>query len=85
MEVLLREKLPFIYLADNGFREYYKPHDNLFDACAAGDLLILSPWEYDADKWHISRNDCVMLNNMAAEIVNECKKIDGPQPNATTQ
>ena len=74
MEVLLREKLPFIYLADNGFREYYKPHDNLFDACAAGDLLILSPWEYDANKRHISRNDCVMLNNMAAEIANECKK-----------
>jgi len=74
MEVLLKEKLPFIYLADNGFREYYKPQDNLFDACAAGELLILSPWEYDASKRHISRNDCVMLNNMAAEIANECKK-----------
>ena len=74
MEVLLREKLPFIYLADNGFREYYKPQDNLFDVCAAGDLLILSPWEYDAGKRHISRSDCVMLNNMAEEIANECKK-----------
>ena len=74
MEVLLKEKLPFIYLADNGFREYYKPQDNLFDACATGNLLILSPWEYDANKRHISRNDCVMLNNMAEEIANECKK-----------
>ena len=71
MEVLLKEKLPFIYLADNGFREYYKPQDNLFDACAAGELLILSPWEYDADKRHITRNDCVILNNLAEEIVNE--------------
>ena len=74
MEVLLKEKLPFIYLADNGFREYYKPQDNLFDACATGNLLILSPWEYDAGKRHITRNDCVMLNNMAEEIADECKK-----------
>ncbi|MBR3078417.1 MAG: hypothetical protein IKH01_01220, partial [Prevotella sp.] len=41
MQVLLREKMPFIYLADNGFRDYYKPSDALFDACAAGSVLIL--------------------------------------------
>lgn len=68
MEVLLRERLPFILLTDNGFREYYKPTDTLFDACAAGRVLILSPWEYDADKRHISREDCMALNTMAEEI-----------------
>ena len=68
MEVLLKEKLPFIYLADNGFRDYYKPQDRLFDAVAAKQVLILSPWEYDADKKHISRADCVALNGMAEEI-----------------
>lgn len=68
MEVLVRENLPFILLTDNGFREYYKPTDTLFDACAAGRVLILSPWEYDADKRHISREDCVALNRMAEEI-----------------
>ena len=68
MEVLLRERLPFILLTDNGFREYYKPTDALFDACAAGRVLILSPWEYDAGKRHISREDCVALNTMAEEI-----------------
>ena len=68
MQVLLQEQLPFVLLTDNGFRDYYKPSDNLFDAVAAGRVLILSPWAYDADKHHISRADCVALNGMAEEI-----------------
>lgn len=71
MEVLLREHRPFIYMADNGFRDYYKPIDCLFDACASGLVLILSPWPYDANKRHISRADCVALNAMAEEICNK--------------
>ena len=70
MQVLLREQLPFVYLADNGFRDYYKPVEALFDACAAGRVLILSPWTYDAGKRKISRADCMALNNMAEEICN---------------
>ena len=66
--VLLAEEHPIIILADNGFRDYYKPSDGLFDSVAAGRVLILSPWEYDADKRHISRADCVALNGMAEEI-----------------
>lgn len=69
MQVLLDEQWPFICLTDNGFRDYYKPSDALFDACAAGRVLLLSPWQYDAGKRHISRADCVALNNMAEEIV----------------
>ena len=68
MQVLLDEQRPFIMLADNGFREYYKPSDALFDACAEGRLLILSPWQYDSGKRHISRGDCQALNAMAEEI-----------------
>lgn len=68
MDVLLREQHPFICLVDNGFRDYYKPIDSLFDACASGRVLILSPWAYDANKRHISRTDCVALNAMAEEI-----------------
>ena len=71
MQVLLQEQLPFIVLADNGFREYYKPSDALFDACAAGRVLILSPWSYNAEKRKISREDCVALNEMAEEICNQ--------------
>jgi len=69
MQVLLDEQWPFVCLADNGFRDYYKPSDALFDACAAGRVLILSPWQYDANKRHISRADCQALNNMAEEMV----------------
>ena len=68
--VLLAEKHPFIILADNGFRNYYKPSDFIFDACASGRVLILSPWAYDANKRHISRADCMALNAMADEICN---------------
>ena len=68
MEVLLKESLPFIYIADNGFRDYYKPSDTLFDAVARKQVLILSPWEYDAEKKHVSRADCVAMNKMAEEI-----------------
>ena len=68
MVLLLAEEHPIILLADNGFRDYYKPSDGLFDSVAAGRVLILSPWEYDAGKRHISREDCVALNGMAEEI-----------------
>jgi hypothetical protein len=66
--VLLNEQHPFIVLADNGFRDYYKPPADILDAVAAGRVLLLSPWEYDAGKRHISRADCVALNAMAEEI-----------------
>ena len=74
MQVLLQEQHPIILLTDNGFRDYYKPADTLFDACAAGRLLILSPWPYDEGKRHISRSECVALNAMAEEI---CQYLNG--------
>ena len=73
-QVLLQEQRAFVLLTDNGFRDYYKPADELFDACAAGRLLILSPWPYDGGKRHISRSECVALNTMAEEI---CQYLNG--------
>ena len=81
MEVLLKEEHPFIYIADNGFRDYYKPQDGLFDAVAAGRVLILSPWEYDPDKRHVTRADCLAMNQMAEEICNHCSLSSAP-PNS---
>ena len=68
MDVLIKEKHPIIYIADNGFHDYYKPGDGLFDAVAEGRVLILSPWEYDAGKKHVTRAECVAMNQMAEEI-----------------
>ena len=84
MQVLLQEQLPFIVLADNGFREYYKPSDALFDACAAGRVLILSPWPYNAEKRKISREECVALNEMAEEICNQLERAEKETPNSFT-
>ena len=70
MDVLLKEGLPFIYIADNGFRDYYKPQDSLFDAVARKQVLILSPWEYDPKMTRVSRDRCVQMNAMAEEIAN---------------
>ena len=68
MMELLKEGLPFIYIADNGFRDYYKPQNSLFDAVARKQVLILSPWEYDPKMTRVSRARCIDMNNMAAEI-----------------
>lgn len=68
MVVLLAEGHPIIYIADNGFRDYYKPSDGLFDSVAAGRVLILSYWDYDAGKRHVTRAECVEMNKMAEEI-----------------
>ena len=68
LEVLLKEKHPIIYIADNGFGQYFKPSDGLFDAVAEGRLLILSPWPFDAKKKQVTRAECVAMNQMAEEI-----------------
>lgn len=65
---LLEEGLPFICIADNGFGDYYKPADGLFEALTAGKVLILSPWEYDPKKGHVTRQECIAMNKMAEEI-----------------
>lgn len=76
MNVLIKEKHSFIYIADNGFRDYYKPSDGLFDAVAEGRVLILSPWEYDAEKKHVTRAECVEMNRMAEDI---CAQMTMPE------
>ena len=68
LHTLLHDNRYIIYLSDNGFGNYFKPSDLLFDAVAAGRLLILSPWTHDPDKRTITRAECVALNQMAEEI-----------------
>ena len=65
---------------DNSFHEYYKPAEALFEACAAGRLLILSPWPHDNGKRHISRAECVALNTMADEICKSLNEAETTKP-----
>lgn len=66
--VLLAEEHDIIYIADNGFRDFYKPSNGLFDSVEAGHVLILSPWPYNPKKRRVSRDECVAMNGMAEEI-----------------
>ena len=73
--VLLAEGHDLIFLTDNGFRDYYKPSDGLFDSVEAGHVLILSPWPYDPKKRRVSRDECVAMNGMAEEICDSLSSI----------
>ena len=55
--------------------DFIEPRLTASDSVAEGRVLILSPWEYDADKRHISRADCVALNGMAEEIASSLSSI----------
>lgn len=68
LHALIHDNRYIIYLSNNGFGNYFKPSDLLFDAVAAGRLLILAPWTHDPDKRSITRAECVALNQMAEEI-----------------
>ena len=57
-----------ILLRENGFPKLYKPAGEAFDACAAGMLLQISPWEFHMEKKVITRTQCLHLNTMAERI-----------------
>ena len=60
--------LPTIVLLENGFTQLSKPHGEQFNACSAGRLLMLSPWEHHNEKHTITRVQCEQLNQMALAI-----------------
>jgi hypothetical protein len=71
-----------VQLNYNCYNVYLNECLRLFDACAAGRVLILSPWPYDANKHHISRMECVVLNEMAEEICHVLSKKNIAQENS---
>ena len=64
----LEAGLPLIALCENGFAPKFKPPGNYFEACAEGRLLLLAPWAYHTDRRRITREQCLTLNAMVAEI-----------------
>ena len=68
MRAAFAEGLPMILLQENGLTNYYKPYSSLLDACARGQLLILSPWEHHNEKRTITRAQSMALNEIARKI-----------------
>lgn len=68
VQAAIEQGMPLILLRENGFGEYEKPHGHYFEACAAGTLLVLAPWERHTDRRTISRSQCLTLNDMARTI-----------------
>ena len=64
---------PTIVLLENGFTQLSKPHGEQFNACSAGRLLMLSPWEHHNEKHTITRVQCEQLNQMALAIAQPTK------------
>ena len=59
---------PVVFLQENGITDLAKPGGLRFDACARGQMLILAPWEHHNERLAITRDKCMMLNNMARRI-----------------
>lgn len=62
---------PLIVLFPQGIPPHtpeYKPYGKYFDACARGQLLILSPWEFCTTSEPLTRWQCLLLNDIAAQL-----------------
>ena len=62
-----------ITLKNKGFSPLYKPGGKLFDACAAGNLLMLAPvnWPYVPGEKPITRDQAQVLNRIAQFIAGD--------------
>ena len=70
-DVALREGHSVIVLTDNGFSSVSQCPGTLYDYCTRGQVLVLVPSElpHVDRKPAITRQECVMLNERAEEIV----------------
>lgn len=46
----------------------YKPYKEYFDACANGQLLLMSPWKFENGRKHLARWQCLFLNDIAMQM-----------------
>jgi len=60
--------LPLIAIIPRGFGPYFKPSGSYFDACAAGRLLMLSPFPQIGKADPLTRARCFGINAVAAAI-----------------
>ena len=75
MDTALRSGYPVIRIEDNGFPEIYHPSADRMDCCAAGLLVLITPWNYQYRKHdeRISAPFCKTMNCIAQAV---CKLKD---------
>ncbi len=66
----LEAGVPVILITNNGLGEMAKPGGKLFDACAAGKLLFVSPFEHRNDYQPLTAECCREMNALARSIAN---------------
>lgn len=76
---------PLIVIVPRGFGPYFKPSGPYFDACAAGRLLMLSPFPQIGKGDRLTRERCFGINAVAATICGEAPstiRYCGSQPDS---
>ncbi len=68
MRAAFQHKYPLIVIKENGFVPLTKPCGKSFDACAAGQLLLIAPWQHHNERIKITRDKCLALNEIAQKI-----------------
>ena len=76
IDAAVAEGFPVVILHDNGFPERYHPSAERLDRCAAGRLLLVSPWRYRyrGKGEAITVAECKTLNCVAQAL---CRQDDG--------
>ncbi len=80
--------LPLIAIVPRGFGPYFKPSGAYFDACAAGKLLMLSPFPQISKHDKLTRERCFGINAVAAAICGKdpaAIRYSGSQPGQLTR
>jgi len=67
----LEMAVPVILICNNGFDEMGKPGGKLFDACAAGNLLMVSPFDHRNDYEPLTAVRCRQMNALARAIATQ--------------
>ena len=75
MDTTLLCGYPVIRIEDNGFPEIYHPSADRMDSCATGQLLLITPWNYQyrTHEESISVSFCKTMNCVAQAV---CKTKD---------
>ena len=66
----IRNGFPVVLIVDNGFADRYHPSADRLTLCAAGRLLLVSPWsyEYHGNNHSVSVPTCKTMNCVAQSL-----------------